>query len=81
MDNGIYLQIAVFVDLDVLHIFCNLILTFISYSFLNIRRKGDRNDRHNFKRGPPKDHSDKVCLKLVKWFLTRIFLNDFLVIN
>jgi hypothetical protein len=25
----------------------------------------------------PKDHSDKVWLKLAKWFLTRRFLNDF----
>jgi hypothetical protein len=32
--------------------------------------------RHNFERGPPKDHSDKVWLKLAKWFLTRRFLND-----
>jgi hypothetical protein len=24
----------------------------------------------NFKRGPPKDHSDKVWLKLAEWFLT-----------
>jgi hypothetical protein len=31
-------------------------------------------------RGPPKDHSDKVWLKLAKWFLTRRFLNDFLLI-
>jgi hypothetical protein len=30
---------------------------------------------HNFERGPHKDHSDKVWLKLAKWFLTR-FLND-----
>ena len=28
-------------------------------------------DGHNFERGPPKDHSDKVWLKLAKWFLTR----------
>ena len=33
-----------------------------------------------FERGPPKDHSDKVWLKLAKWFLTRRFLNDFLLI-
>jgi hypothetical protein len=26
------------------------------------------------------DHSDKVWLKLAKWFLTRRFLNDFLLI-
>ena len=26
---------------------------------------------HNFERGPPKDHSDKVWLKLAKWFLRR----------
>ena len=37
-------------------------------------------DGHNFERGPPKDHSDKVWLKLAKWFLTRRFLNDFLPI-
>jgi hypothetical protein len=37
-------------------------------------------DGHNFERGPPKDHSDKVWLKLAKWFLTRSFLNVFLLI-
>jgi hypothetical protein len=30
--------------------------------------------------GPPKDHLDKAWLKLAKWFLTRRFLNDFLLI-
>jgi hypothetical protein len=35
--------------------------------------------KHNDER-PPKDHSDKVWLKLAKWFLTRRFLNDFLLI-
>jgi hypothetical protein len=34
-------------------------------------------DGHKFERGPCKDHSDKVWLKLAKWFLTRRFLNDF----
>ena len=37
----------------------------------------DGADGHNFERGPPKDHSDKVWLKLAKWFLTRRYLNDF----
>jgi hypothetical protein len=40
----------------------------------------DGADRHSFEREPPKDHSHKVWLKLAKWFLTRRFLNDFLVI-
>jgi hypothetical protein len=40
----------------------------------------DGADGHNFERGPPKDHSDKVWLKLAKWFLTRRFLNDFKLI-
>jgi hypothetical protein len=40
----------------------------------------DGADGHNFERGPPKDHSDKVWLKLAEWFLTRRFLNDFLLI-
>jgi hypothetical protein len=35
---------------------------------------------NTFERGPPKDHSDKAWLKLAKWFLTRTFLNDFLLI-
>jgi hypothetical protein len=39
----------------------------------------DGADGHNFERVPSKDHSDKVWLKLAKWFLTR-FLNDFLLI-
>ena len=39
MGNGIYFKIAGWVDLDMPHIFCNLKLTFISYSFWNIRRK------------------------------------------
>ena len=39
MGNGIYFKIAGWVDLHMLHIFCNLNLTFISYSFWNIRRK------------------------------------------
>jgi hypothetical protein len=38
MGNGIYFKIVGYVDLDILHI-CNLNLTSISYSFLNIRRK------------------------------------------
>jgi hypothetical protein len=42
--------------------------------------KMDDTDRHNFEREPPKDHSDKVWLKLAKWFLTRRFLKDFLLI-
>jgi hypothetical protein len=40
----------------------------------------DGGDEHNFERGPPKVHSDKVWLKLTKWFLTRRFLNDVLLI-
>jgi hypothetical protein len=39
MGIGIYLKIAGYVDFDMLHIFCNLNLTFISYSFWNITRK------------------------------------------
>jgi hypothetical protein len=39
MGIGIYFKIAEWVDLDMPHIFCNLKLTFISYSFWNIRRK------------------------------------------
>jgi hypothetical protein len=35
---------------------------------------------YKFERGPPKDHSSKVWLKLAKWFLTRKFLNDCLLI-
>ena len=35
---------------------------------------------HQFGRGPPKVHSTKVWLQLAKWFLTRRFLNDFLLI-
>ena len=35
---------------------------------------------HNFGRGPSKDHSTKAWLQLAKWFLTRRFLNDFLLI-
>ena len=34
-------------------------------------------DGHNFERGPPKDHSDKVWLKLAQCFLTRRFLWEF----
>ena len=41
------------------------------------RTKSDDNRSHglkaNFERGPPKDHSDKVWLKLAKGFLTRRF--------
>jgi hypothetical protein len=52
------------------------------YIFSNDGHLGYRTgaDRHNFERGPPKDHSDKVWLKLAKRFLTRRFLNDFLLI-
>jgi hypothetical protein len=39
MGNQIYFQIPRYVDLDMLNIFCNLNLTFISDSFWNIRRK------------------------------------------
>ena len=39
MGNGIYFKIARYVDLDMLSHFYNLNLTFISYSFWNIRRK------------------------------------------
>ena len=38
MGNGIYFKIAGWVALDMPHI-CNLKLTFISYSFCNIKRK------------------------------------------
>jgi hypothetical protein len=37
--NGIYFKIAGWVDLDMLHIFCNLNLPFISYSFWNMHVK------------------------------------------
>ena len=33
--------------------------------------------RHNFGRGPPKDHSTKVWLQLALWFLRRRFLCEF----
>jgi hypothetical protein len=33
--------------------------------------------RHNFGRGPPKDHSTKVLLQLAQWFLRRRFLCEF----
>jgi hypothetical protein len=39
MGNGIYFKIAGYVDLDMLQFFCNLNLTFIYYSFWNIRWK------------------------------------------
>ena len=39
MGNGIYFKIAGYVDLDMLSHFCNLNLTFISYSFWNRGRK------------------------------------------
>jgi hypothetical protein len=39
MGTGIYFKIAGYVDLDMLHIFCNLNLTSISYSFWNKGRK------------------------------------------
>jgi hypothetical protein len=32
---------------------------------------------HNFKRGPSKDHSTKVWLQLVQWFLRRRFVCEF----
>jgi hypothetical protein len=59
-----------------------LILTFEEISiFSNGGHLGHRRAlTDNFERGPPKDHSDKVCLKLAKWFLTRRFLNYFLLI-
>jgi hypothetical protein len=33
--------------------------------------------RHNFERGPSKDHSTKVLLQLAQWFLRRRFLCEF----
>jgi len=39
MGDGIYLKNAGYVDLDMLHIFCNLNLTSISYNFWNKGRK------------------------------------------
>jgi hypothetical protein len=33
--------------------------------------------RHNFGRGPSKDHSTKVLLQLAQWFLRRRFLCEF----
>jgi hypothetical protein len=55
-------------------------LTYITGFFMNFELLPIIQIR-NFERGPPKDHSDKGWLKLAKWFLTRRFLNDFLLIG
>ena len=37
-----------------------------------------RNARHNFGRGPPKDHFSKVWLRLAQWFQRRRFFKYFI---
>jgi hypothetical protein len=60
--------------LDIRATLLNTVLVFLSVVFSE--RFGsciqDGGDEHNFERGPPKVHSDKVWLKLAKWFLTRV---------
>jgi hypothetical protein len=47
---------------------CELLFLFLAWrpSWLEVGITG-----HNFERGPSKDHSTKVWLQLVQWFLRR----------
>jgi hypothetical protein len=64
------------------HIFCNLNLTSITYSLWNIRIKKkswskSRTARHIFGREPSNDYFIKILFLLSKWFQTRGLLWKF----